>query len=97
MMTDSDITVSQIFWHHYAWFPSSHVNMSMESAQKKKKFQGLLRVRVHPINYAYSLQFLCVFLRLKVDFTHIFHGRFTVTGAIIWLPQWQWNNLEKYG
>ena len=30
-------------------------------------------------------------------FTHILQGRFTGTGAIIWLPQCQWNDPEGYG
>ena len=27
----------------------------------------------------------------------VLQGCFTVTGAIIWLPQWQWSNPEEYG
>ena len=34
---------------------------------------------------------------LLVDFIHIFQGYFTGTGAIIWLPQWQWSNPIGYG
>ena len=29
--------------------------------------------------------------------THIFQGYFIGYGAIIWLPQSQWNNPEGYG
>ena len=29
--------------------------------------------------------------------TDIFQGWFTGTGAIMWLPQWQWSNPEGYG
>ena len=38
--------------------------------------------------------FKCV---IVFDFTHILQDCFTGTGAIIRLPQCQWNNLEKYG
>ena len=34
---------------------------------------------------------------ISVDFIHILQGYFTGTGAIIWLPQCQWSNLEGYG
>ena len=34
---------------------------------------------------------------ILVDFIHILQGYFTGTGAIIWLPQCQWSNLEEYG
>ena len=37
----------------------------------------------------------CISL-LLVDFTHILQGYFNITGAIIWLPQCHWSNLEKY-
>ena len=30
-------------------------------------------------------------------FTHIVQGYSTGTGAILWLPQCQWSNLEQYG
>ena len=30
-------------------------------------------------------------------FTHILQGDITATGAIIWLPQWQWCHPEGYG
>ena len=30
------------------------------------------------------------------SFTHILHGYFTGTGAILWLPQCQWSNHEEY-
>ena len=29
-------------------------------------------------------------------FTHFVQGYFTGTGTIIWLPQRQWSNPEKY-
>ena len=31
-----------------------------------------------------------------LNFTHILQGNFTGTGAIIWLPQFQWSNPDKY-
>ena len=30
------------------------------------------------------------------QFTHVFHGHFTSTGVIIWLPQYQWSNSRGY-
>ena len=41
--------------------------------------------------YHQDLVYLCD------GFTHILQGNFTGTGAIIWLPQCQWSNLEKIG
>ena len=40
---------------------------------------------------------LYVGLSVLTDFTHIFQGYFTGTGAIMWLPQCQWSNPEGYG
>ena len=41
--------------------------------------------------------FLCLLLFVLINFTHILQGYITGTGAIIWLPQCQWCNPEKYG
>ena len=38
-----------------------------------------------------------VVLYSYVIFTHIFQGYITGTGTIIWLPQCQWRNPERYG
>ena len=39
----------------------------------------------------------CVFVCLvMVDFIHILQGYLTGTGAIIWLPQCQWSNPDRY-
>ena len=38
-----------------------------------------------------------VYALLWFDFTHIFQGSFTGTGAIIRLPQCQWSNPGRYG
>ena len=57
------------------------------------------------ISHKTCSQFCCALLwlchKFPVDmcdlFTHILQGCFTVTGAIIWLPQCQWSNPEGYG
>ena len=53
--------------------------------------------RVHPKNYAHSLCFVVFcYVCYGLSFIHILQGCFTATGAIIWLPQWQWSNPEGY-
>ena len=42
-------------------------------------------------SYKYTLKYM------RFIFTHIFQGCFTGTGAIIWLPQYQWSNPEIHG
>ena len=39
---------------------------------------------------------LYIFCLVLGNFTHIFQGYFTGFGAIVWLPQSQWNNPEGY-
>ena len=34
---------------------------------------------------------------LPVDFIHIFQDHFIDTGAIVWLPRYQWSNSDGYG
>ena len=46
--------------------------------------------------YAHAWFALC-WGYVLMDLTHILQGHFTGTGAIIWLPQYQWNNPEQYG
>ena len=45
--------------------------------------------------------FLWLYNQLAKDlcnqFTPMVQGYFTDTGAIIWLPQYQWSNPEQYG
>ena len=51
----------------------------------------------NPTNHASGSHFATLWCGLvPVDFTHILQGYFTSTGAIIWLPQWQWSNSEEY-
>ena len=54
----------------------------------------------HHEDLLYSLKvvdMICGLLRCAlVNFTHILQGGFTGTGAIVWLPQCQWSNLEGY-
>ena len=63
MTTDSDITVSQIFWYHYAWFPSSRVNISMESVQKRRNSKAYSAEYIPSIMHT-VYTFLC-FLAIK--------------------------------
>ena len=42
-----------------------------------------------------SFTLCCVLFCLQGNFTHILQGYFTGTGAIIWLPQWQWSDPEE--
>ena len=34
---------------------------------------------------------------VQVDFTHTLPSYFTGAGAVMWLPQWKWNNTDEYG
>ena len=52
--------------------------------------------RCNIVHSLICMQFtLCIF-SLDVFFTHMLQGYFTGTGAIIWLPQCQWSNPERY-
>ena len=33
---------------------------------------------------------------VTVDFTHILQDYFIATGALLWVPRWQWINHEEY-
>ena len=57
------------------------------------------KLYVKYIKYAHGPLFaVCFILHLVLaDITHILQGYFTGTGAIIWLPQYQWSNPEEYG
>ena len=45
---------------------------------------------VIPIKYTHSL----VSFEFSSLFAHIIHVCFTAIGAIMWWPEYQWNNLE---
>ena len=55
------------------------------------------------IEYAHALHFVLLWFyhQLFIDScdasTHILHSCFTDTGAIIWLPRYQWSNPERHG
>ena len=40
---------------------------------------------------------VCSLVWISINFTHLLQSCFTDTGAIIWLPQCQWSNPERYG
>ena len=49
----------------------------------------------HPKNYTHGFRFVPLFCSsVQVSFTHIIQDYCIVTGAIILLPQYQWNNLK---
>ena len=50
---------------------------------------------IYPIKYTHFA--VCCYCLILAIFTHILQGYFTGTGAIIWLPQCLWCNLEGYG
>ena len=55
------------------------------------------------INYAHGFAGLCIvayhqsLMDARDEFTHIFQGCFTGTGAIVRLPQCQWSYPDHYG
>ena len=57
----------------------------------------LLIQYTHSKNHAHRLRFVMFWFGLAlVSCTHILQGCFIGTGAIEWLPQCQWRNLEEY-
>ena len=53
----------------------------------------------HRLEYIPKIMLMVTYycVLLWFDITHILQGCFTGTGAIIWLPQCQWSNLESHG
>ena len=58
--------------------------------------KGISRHQISSISHKLCIWFMLCCGVLQGDFTHILQGYFTGTGAILWLPQCQWSDPEKY-
>ena len=59
-----------------------------------------ITITLLPLKYAFSfgrdfMDMWIVFVESCYWFIHVLHGYFTTTGAIMWLPQWQWSAPEE--
>ena len=81
------------------WFSCLFLAVSL-GCLVQKWLKSILLCTVYPIKCTLVLTVSVIFsllVELSDLFTHIFQGCFTGTGAIIWLPQYQWSNPEGYG